>query len=265
MVLKDKNLLITGVANHRSIAWAIAKAAHREGAKLAFAYHPRMEETVKKLINEEMSDSLAISMDATDDKDIDKACNEMGEYFDNQSLDGVVHSIAFAKRENLSDPFYQTDKEGFNIALTASVYSLIALARYTKQFIEKSGGGSIITLSYLGSERVIPQYNIMGVSKAALEATVRYLSYDLGPSNIRVNAISAGPVQTLSARGVKGFSSLYGNVKDLAPLRRNITIEEIANTAVFLLSDLSTGITGDTIYVDSGQNIMGHYKVYNSD
>ncbi len=259
MILKDKKIFITGIANHRSIAWSIAVACMEQGAKIAISYHPKMEEKVNRLLKNKMPNVFAVPMDATDESDVKKAYEQVDKHFDGQGIDGMVHAIAFARKEDIEDKFYTIDKEGFNIALTVSAYSLILLSRHAKPLLEKNRGGSILTLTYVGSEKVIGNYNIMGVAKAALESSVRYLAYDLGEFNIRVNAISAGPIATLSARGVKDFTSLYYKVKDIAPLKRNVEAMEVGKTGAFLLSEISGGITGDIIFVDCGQNIVGAF------
>ncbi len=259
MILKDKKLFISGIANHRSIAWAITKSATEQGAKVVISYHPKMEERIKKLIDKEMPDAFCVPMDATDDDSIKTAYEKADEYFEGKGLDGIVHSIAFAKKEHIEGKFTSVDKEGFTVSMTTSVYSLIAMSKYAKPYLEKNNGGSIITLTYLGSDRVIGNYNIMGVAKSALESSTRYLAYELGESNIRVNAISAGPIATLSARGVRDFSTLHNKVKDIAPLKRNVEAIEVGHTSSFLLSDMSAGITGEVIFVDCGQNIVGNF------
>jgi enoyl-[acyl-carrier protein] reductase I len=259
MILKEKKIFITGIANHRSIAWSIAVACIEYGAKIAISYHPKMEEKVKKLLEKKMPDVFAVPMDATDEDDVKKAYEQVDNYFNGNGIDGMVHAIAFARKKDIEDKFYTIDKEGFNIALTVSAYSLILLSRHAKPLMEKNNGGSIITLTYVGSEKVIGNYNIMGVAKAALESSVRYLAYDLGELNIRVNAVSAGPIATLSARGVKDFTSLYYKVKDIAPLKRNVEAMEVGKTGAFLLSDMSSGITGNINFVDCGQNIVGTF------
>jgi len=250
-----KSGLIIGVANKRSIAWAIAQATARAGARLVLTYQGRFEEHVNALAQGLERSPLVLPCDVASDADIDtvlaKVDQELG------GLDFVVHGAAFAPREELSAPFFNTTREGFRIALDISAYSLIAITRAALPLFEKRGGGSVLTLSYLGSERVFPNYNVMGVAKAALEATVRYLAADVGPRNVRVNAISAGPIKTLAAAGISGFSSILGIYRDRAPLRRNIDASEVGDAAAFLLSDAGRGITGEVLLVDAGFHITG--------
>ncbi|SFI60573.1 enoyl-ACP reductase FabI [Thermoflavimicrobium dichotomicum] len=253
-LMDGKKVLIMGVANKRSIAWAAAKALHREGAELAFTYQgERLAKNIKQLVEEEMPGSLYFECDVTSDEQITRAFKQIEEKWG--SLDGLVHSIAFAKAEDLEGDFVETSRDGYALAQDISSYSLIAVARAAKDLMKN--GGSIVTLTYMGAERVIPNYNVMGVAKAALEANVKYLAYDLGPSNIRVNAISAGPIRTLAARGVKDFNSMLHVVAERSPLRRTVEVEEVADTALFLQSHLSRGITGEVVHVDGGYNIMG--------
>lgn len=253
-LLAGKKFLIMGVANDRSIAWAIAKALHEAGATLAFSYQgDRLESRVHKLVESTMPGSTLISVDVTKDEEITAAFQVLRDQW--QTMDGVVHSLAFAKAEDLEGSFVNTSRDGFLLAHDISAYSLVAVAREAKELMPN--GGSIITMTYIGGERIVSNYNVMGVAKAALDHSVRYLASDLGPQGIRVNAISAGPINTLAARGVKGFSSILPQVAEKAPLRRNVTQDDVANTAVFLASDLSGGITGETIHVDAGYHIMG--------
>ena len=252
--LSGKRGLIVGIANKRSISWAIAHAAHNAGARLAVTYQgERLEENVREL-SAALSEPLILPCDVTDDAQIANVFSEIEQRFD--GLDFLVHGAAFASREELSNPFVQTTRDGFRVSLDVSAYSLIALARGALPLMERRGGGSILTLSYLGSQRVFQNYNVMGVAKAALEASVRYLASDLGPKGIRVNAISAGPIKTLAAAGIGGFSKILKFVEANAPLRRGVTAEDVGNTAAFLLSDLSSGITGEVIYVDAGFSIV---------
>jgi len=253
-LLKDKKILVMGVANKWSIAWAIAQKFHKEGAKLAFTYYgEKSEENLKKLVAEEgINDSIFISCDVTNDDDIKKAFNELKDDFG--VLNGVVHSIAHARKDELQGAYYNTSREGFLMAQNISAYSLVTVTKHAKELM--SEGGSIITLTYLGSERVVKNYNVMGVAKASLEASVRYLAVDLGEEGITVNAISAGPIKTLAAKGVKNFNSMLKGFEEVAPLKRLVSTEEVANTALFLCSDLGTGITGETIHVDCGFNII---------
>ena len=255
MSFAGKHGLIVGVANKRSIAWAIAQATARQGARLALTYQGRFEEHVNDLSQGLGEPALVLPCDVSSDADIDAVFAKVDQEFG--GLDFVVHGAAFAPREELSQPFNLTTREGFRIALDISAYSLIALARGAAPLMEKRGGGSILTLSYLGSERVFPNYNVMGVAKAALEASVRYLAADLGPKNIRVNAISAGPIKTLAAAGISGFSTILNVYRDRAPLRRNIEAAEVGDSGAFLLSDAARGITGEVLMVDSGFHITG--------
>src|SRR5580765_6237330 len=247
--------LIIGVANKRSISWAIAKAVAAEGARLAVTYQgDRLGENVKELAGE-LADPLVLPLDVTSDEQVAEVAARCEATFG--GLDFVVHGAAFAPREEISRPFLETSREGFRIALDVSAYSLIAVARATAPLLEKRGGGSILTLTYLGSDRVFPNYNVMGVAKAALESSVRYLAADVGPRNIRVNAISAGPVKTLAAAGISGFSTILNVYRDRAPLRRNIETSEVGDAAAFLLSDEGRGITGEVMMVDAGFHITG--------
>jgi len=247
--------LIVGIANKRSIAWAIAQATAQRGARLALTYQGRFEENVNELSAGLPSPPLILACDVSSDEEIDAVFAKLDQDFG--GLDFVVHAAAFARKEELSEPFSRTTREGFRLAMDISAYSLIALARGAAPLMEKRGGGSIVTLSYLGSERVFPNYNVMGVAKAALEANVRYLAADLGPKNIRVNAVSAGPIKTISAMGIGGFSSILGVYRDRSPLRRNVDTNEIGDAAAFLLSDAARGITGEVLMVDAGFHITG--------
>jgi enoyl-[acyl-carrier protein] reductase I len=250
-----KHGLIVGVANKRSIAWAIAQATAGRGARLALTYQGRFEEHVNELSQGLGVPPLVLPCDVGADSDIEAVFARVDREFG--GLDFVVHGAAFAPREELSAPFSQTSREGFRIAMDISAYSLIALTRGALPLMEKRGGGSILTLTYLGSERVFPNYNVMGVAKAALEASVRYLAADLGPRNIRVNAISAGPIKTLAAAGISGFSNILGIYRDRAPLRRNVEAAEVGDAAAFLLGDAGKGITGEVLMVDAGYHITG--------
>src|SRR5688572_15202279 len=245
-----KHGLVVGVANKRSIAWAIAQATASRGARLALTYQGRFEEHVSELSQALAQPPLVLPCDVTSDDDIDAVFGRIDAEFG--GLDFLVHGAAFAMREDLSAPFHQTSREGFRIALDISAYSLVALARRAVPLMEKRGGGSILTLTYLGSERVFPNYNVMGVAKAALEASVRYLAADVGPKNIRVNAISAGPIKTLAAAGISGFSGILNVYRERAPLRRNIETSEVGETAAFLLSDGGRAISGEVLMVDAG-------------
>jgi enoyl-[acyl-carrier protein] reductase I len=253
LMLKDKVGMIFGVANKRSIAWACASACAEHGAKMAFTYQgERLKENVEKLAGE-LPDSLVVPCDVTNQADVDAAFAAVGGKYG--KLDFVIHSIAFAPKEALEGEFVTTTREAFTTALEISAFSLTQIALAASPLMKV--GGSIVTMSYYGAEKVVMNYNVMGVAKAALEASTRYLAADLGKQNIRVNAISAGPINTLSARGVKGMGSLLGYVAERSPLKRNVQASEVGNTALFLVSDLATGITGETIYVDCGYNIMG--------
>jgi enoyl-[acyl-carrier protein] reductase I len=247
--------LIVGVANKRSLSWAIAQATASRGARLALTYQGRFEEHVNDLCQGLAQPPLVLPCDVSSDQDIASVFTKIEQEFG--GLDFVVHGAAFALREELSAPFSQTTREGFRMALDISAYSLIALTRGAAPLMEPRGGGSVLTLSYLGSERVFPNYNVMGVAKAALEASVRYLAADVGPRNIRVNAISAGPVKTLAAAGISGFSAILSVYRDRAPLRRNIETGEVGDAAAFLLSDEGRGITGEVMMVDAGFHITG--------
>jgi enoyl-[acyl-carrier protein] reductase I len=247
--------LIVGVANKRSIAWAIAQAAAAAGARLAITYQgERLGENVRELAAA-LSDPLLLPLDVADDAQIAAVFQEIDRAFG--GLDFVVHGAAFAPREELSNPFVQTSREGFRTALDISAYSLVALARGALPLMERRGGGSILTLTYLGSERVFQNYNVMGVAKAALESVVRYLAADLGPKNIRVNAISAGPIKTLAASGVSGFSSILQIYRDRAPLRRTVDTAEVADAAMFLIGDAGRAVTAEVLMVDGGYHATG--------
>jgi enoyl-[acyl-carrier protein] reductase I len=253
--LSNKTGLIVGVANKRSIAWAIAQAATAAGARVALTYQgERLEENVRELAAG-LPNPIVVPCDVTDDAQIARVFDELDRSFG--ALDFLVHGAAFAARDDLSNPFVQTSRDGFRLALDVSAYSLIALSRGALPLMEKRGGGSIVTLTYLGSERVFQNYNVMGVAKAALEATVRYLAADLGPKNIRVNAISAGPIKTLAAAGISGFSSILQHYRDRAPLRRTVDTTEVADAAVFLLSDAGRAVTAEVLMVDGGYHATG--------
>lgn len=253
-MLQNKTGIIFGVANKRSIAWATALSMHAAGAKLAFTYQgDRLKENVESLTNESMPGSLLLSCDVTKQDEVDEAFRHVGEEFGR--LDFLIHSIAFAPREALGGEYLNTSREAFLTALEISAYSLAQLSRAATPLMTE--GGSIVTMSYYGAEKVVAGYNVMGVAKAALEASTRYLAKDLGPRNIRINAISAGPIQTLSARGVSDFSSMLKHHAERAPLGRNVEPREVGDTAVFLCSSMASGITGEVIYVDCGYNIIG--------
>jgi enoyl-[acyl-carrier protein] reductase I len=247
--------LITGVANRRSIAWAIAQALAADGARLALTYQgERLGDNVRELAAE-LTDPLVLPMDVTADDQVADAFETIRREFG--ALDYVLHGTAFAPREELSRPFVETSREGFRIALDVSAYSLVVLSRAALPLMAPRGRGSILTLTYLGSERVFTNYNVMGVAKAALEASVRYLAADLGPQGIRVNAISAGPIKTLAASGISGFSNILQVYRDRSPLRRNVELEEVGSTGRFLLGPESGAITGEVLLVDAGFHAMG--------
>ena len=247
--------LIVGVANHRSLAWAIAQATARHGAQLILTYQGRFEEHVGELAATLDPRALVLPCDVQSDDEIAAVFAKVElEY---GGLDFLVHGAAFASRDEITGGFVKTSRDGFKQALDISAYSLIALTRGAQPLMAARGGGSVLTLTFLGSDRVFPNYNVMGVAKAALESSVRYLAADLGPQNIRVNAISAGPVKTLAAAGIGGFSSILGVVREKAPLRRAIDTSEVGDAAAFLLSDASRGITGEVLMVDAGYHIVG--------
>lgn len=254
--LAGKTALVLGVANKWSLAYAIAQAFTREGAELMLTYQgERQKQTVEELATD-LRVRQVLQCDVTQDEQLASLTSAIK--LSGDTLNAVVHSIAFANREDLSRPFVETSRDGFKLAQEVSAYSLVAVARATAALMapKDQGGGSLITLTYLGSTRVVRNYNVMGVAKASLEATVRYLASDLGPSNIRVNAISAGPVKTASARGIRDFSKVLEGVASIAPLRRNTDPAEVADAAVFLASDLGRGVTGNVIYVDAGFQVM---------
>jgi enoyl-[acyl-carrier protein] reductase I len=254
MLLDGKTGIVFGVANKRSLAWAIAKRAAEEGARIALTYQgERLEENARELAST-LKDPLVLPCDVTRDEDIAAVFAAVNKEFG--ALDFVVHGVAYALREELEGEYLNTSREGYRVAQDVSVYSLTAIAREAAEMLEKSGG-SILTLTYLGGERVIPGYNVMGIAKAALDMSVRYLASSLGPRGVRVNAISAGPVKTLAAAGIGGFSKILEHMRNHAPLRRNIDQSEVADAAMFLLSNMSRGVTGEVLHVDCGYNIMG--------
>jgi len=251
-LLEGRQALILGIANKWSLAYSIAQAFSREGASLVLTYLGEHQKGAIEDLSNDLNLSAVLPCDVTREEDLEalsEALQDRG-----RPIDAVVHSLAFANREDLANPFLQTRRTGFLLAQEVSAYSLIAVARATGPLM--MGGGSITSLTYLGSTRVVPNYNVMGVAKASLEASVRYLASDLGPQKIRVNAISAGPVKTASARAVKDFSSILDTVASKAPLRRNTDPAEVADAAVFLASDLGRGVTGNVLFVDAGMNIM---------
>jgi enoyl-[acyl-carrier protein] reductase I len=252
-LLKNKNIVIMGVRNKWSIAWAIAAAAHREGASLVLTYLGEREKKDVEALAEELGGADTCQLDVSSDTDIDNFFESVKRKYG--AIHGLVHAIAYARAEDLQGRFVDTSREGFALAMDISVYSLAAVSRRAAEAMVE--GGSIVTLTYMGSEKVMPGYNVMGLAKAALEAGVRYLAEDLGPSGIRVNAISAGAVKTLSAKGIKDFSSILKYTRQKAPLRKNVEQEEIGDAAVFLLSEMSKAITGEVLHVDCGVNIIG--------
>jgi enoyl-[acyl-carrier protein] reductase I len=254
-LLEGKNALIFGIANHRSIGWAIAQSLAREGATMAFSYQERMADDVKKLAAQ-LPGTTTFQCDVQSDEELDTAFAQAAETF-NGKLDILIHSVAFAPKVALENPFTQTSRQDFATALDISAYSLTAMAKRAQPLMQAAGGGSILTLTYQASERVMPKYNVMAVAKAALECSVRYLAYELGEHNIRVNAISAGALNTLAARGVSGFSGFRAHTSEVAALRRNIEQSEVGDTALFLSSDLARAITGEILFVDAGYSIMG--------
>lgn len=254
-LMDGKTVVVFGVANKRSIAWGIAKVLDREGAKLVLAYqNERFAGALEKLLPELSQQPVTAECDVTVDGSVAAFFETVKEQVD--TIDGMVHSIAFAKREELGDvPFRETSWDGYALSQQVSAYSLVELSRHAAPMMPN--GGAIVCMSYLGAVRAVDGYNVMGVAKAALEASTRYLAADLGPDGIRVNGISAGPIKTVSAMGVSGFKSILGQVEERAPLRKNVTQEEVGDTCLFLLSGLSRGLTGQILYVDSGYSILG--------
>ena len=254
-LLEGKKGVIFGVANEKSIAWAIARALHGEGMELAFTYAGEVLESRVRPLADSIGSKIILPCDVTDDAQIESVFKAIGAEWG--SLDAMVHAIAFAKKEELKGEYYNTTRDGFKLAMDVSAYSLVALSKAALPLME-GRDASIVTLSYFGSEKVITNYNVMGVAKAALEASVRYLAADLGPKKVRINTISAGPVKTLAAMGISGFKSILEAVESKSPLKRNITQEDVAKTALYLLSGLSSGVTGELVHVDAGYNIMGN-------
>lgn len=254
--LKGRTYVVMGVANKRSIAWGIAQALHRAGARIVFTYAgERLEKSVRDLAGTlERQDSIVLPCDVTSDENIEQAFSQIKEEVG--TIHGIAHAIAFAKTEELKGEYLNTTRDGFLLAHNISSYSLTAVAKAAIDLMNE--GGSIVTLTYLGGERVMTNYNVMGVAKASLDASVKYLASDLGKRNIRVNSISAGPIRTLSAKGVGDFNVILKEIEEKAPLRRTTTQEEVGDTALFLFSDLSRGITGENIHVDSGYHIIGY-------
>jgi enoyl-[acyl-carrier protein] reductase I len=251
-----KRGLVLGVANKRSIAWAIARRLAEEGAQLAFTYQgERIEKGVRDLA-ESVSSPLVTECDVRSDEDVERVFSEVGETFGGE-LDLLVHSVAYAAAEDLEGRFTDTPRDRFWTALDVSAYSLVSCARAAEPLMEAAGGGSMLTMTYLGGVRAVPHYNVMGVAKAALDASVRYLAWDLGQKNVRVNAVSAGPVRTLAARSIAGFPTMEAIVEERAPLRRHIDADDVGAAAAYLLSDEARNVTGTTLYVDSGYHAMG--------
>jgi enoyl-[acyl-carrier protein] reductase I len=252
-LLEGRTALVFGVANDHSIAWGIAQALHREGATIGFSSIDSLIDKRVRPLATSIGSTFVEPCDVQSDADIERVFARWGESHD--GLDILVHALAFAKREDLAGGFVDTSRDGFALALDVSAYSLVALTRAARPYLHP--GSSVMTLTYYGSEKVVANYNVMGVAKAALEASVRYLAADLGPDGVRVNAISAGPIRTLAASGIAGFKRMYGAFDEVAPLRANISIEDVGRTAVYLASDLSSAVTGEVIYVDGGFNIVG--------
>jgi enoyl-[acyl-carrier protein] reductase I len=252
--LDGKKAAIFGVANDRSIAWAISEALHAEGAELAFTFAGEILEKRVRPLAEGIGAKIILPCDVTKDDEIEKVFATLKQEWG--GLDIMIHAIAFARKEDLANPYVQTSRHGFHLAMDVSAYSMVALARPAAALME-GRRGSMLTLTYMGSERVIPNYNVMGVAKAALEASVRYLAHDLGPKGIRVNAISAGPIRTLAASGIADFKEMLHHVSARAPLKRNIDAEEVGKTALFLCSDWGSAVTGEVLHVDAGYSIMG--------
>jgi enoyl-[acyl-carrier protein] reductase I len=253
-LFEGKRVLVFGVANERSIAWGIAEAMHRHGASMIFTYAGEVLEKRVRPLAESVGAELILPCDVTDDAQVDHCFEQVRARWD--GCDVLVHAVAFAQREDLEGRFVDTSRAGFLKAHEVSVYSLVLLARHAAPLLAPRRG-NIITLTYYGSEKVVTNYNVMGVAKAGLEAAVRYLAADLGPDGVRVNAISAGPIKTLASAGIRGFKTILGAVEEKTPLRRNVTQADVANGALFLCSDLAAGVTGDVVYIDSGYHIMG--------
>lgn len=252
-LLEGKNALVFGLANERSIAWGIIKAFHEHGAALGISYAGEVLERRVRPLAEQVGCTFVESCDVASDDQIQQVAEKAAQAFG--QVDILVHAIGFANRDELTGPYYNTSRAGFHLAMDISVYSFTALAKAFQPILRP--GGALLTLTYYGSEKVSPHYNVMGVAKAALEASVRYLAYDLGKQEVRVNAISAGPIRTLAAAGVSGFKTMYRRFAEIAPLHQNVSIEDVGGAAVFLCSDLSAKTTGQVLYVDSGYNILG--------
>ncbi|MFQ5665870.1 MAG: enoyl-ACP reductase [Candidatus Binatia bacterium] len=252
-MLAGKKAVVFGVANDHSIAWAIARALDREGTELALTYPgPGIERRVRPLA-ESLGVKLVLPCDVTKDEDVAATFRSLAEQWG--SVDIVIHAVAFALRDELKGRFINTSRAGFQVALDVSAYSLVAIARQAEPLMH--AGGSLLALTYFGAEKVIPHYNVMGIAKAALEASVRYLAWDLGPRGIRINAISAGPIRTLSSAGISGFKAMLHHHEERAPLQRNIAAAEVAGTAIYLCSDFASGVTGEVVHVDGGYSIVG--------
>ena len=255
-LLEGKKALVFGIANKYSIAWGITKALHQHGAEIGISYGiPQLEKRVMPLAGE-LGVSFVEKCDVTKEEELDTVFSRAADHFG--EIDILVHAIAYAPSEELTGRFVATSREGFRLAMDISVYSLVALTHAALPLM--TNGGSVLTLTYYGAEKVVPHYNVMGVAKAALEASVRYLAADLGPQDIRVNAISAGPIKTLSASGISGFRKMLRYTEERSPLRRNVDQSEVGNTALWLCSDLGSGVTGETVYVDAGYNILGMHE-----
>lgn len=254
-LLEGKTGIVFGVANKRSIAWAIAQALSREGMRLAFTYQGERLRSNVEALSSTVPGSLLVQCDVTNDAEVEAVYAEVDREFGR--LDGLLHSVAFAPKEDLENDFVNTSREGFKLAHDISAYSLVAVTRAALPLFAKSGGGSVLTLTYHGAVKAVEGYNVMGVAKASLESSMRYLAANLGPQNIRVNALSAGPVNTLAARGIKGFTTMLKHHAEKAPLRRNVELEEVGNAGLFLLSPWASGITGEVTYVDCGYNVVG--------
>lgn len=258
-LVSGKKGLVFGIANDHSIAWAITEQLHKEGAEIGFTHlpdkdpsNPKMERRVRKLVDP-LGTKMVVSCNVQEDGDLDRTFAKAKEIYG--ELDFVVHSVAYAPIEDLKGAVYNVSREGFKTSMDISVYSLMAIAKRTRELMPQ--GGSIVALTYLGGEKVIPGYNVMGLCKAALESATEYLAHELGPQNIRVNAISAGPIKTLSSSAVKDIDVMFKLYDQMAPLRRNVDVEEVGKSGLYLISDLSSGVTGETLHVDSGYHIMG--------
>lgn len=255
-LVEGRRALVVGVANKRSIAWSIARALDREGATVALTYqNDRVERDVRRLAGELANPGPVVELDVQDDAMLDRAVDEVAAGMG--GIDVLVHAVAFGRQEDLSGRFVDISREGFALSLDVSAYSLLALAKRVEPHMRAAAGGSIMTLSYIAADRAVPGYNVMAVAKAALECIVRYLAWDLGDGGIRVNAISAGPVRTLAARGIPGFSEMADAIASRTPLRREITVDEVGETGLYLASDLAAAVTGETLFVDAGYHAMG--------